>query len=563
MKNLKVIFLLILFAVSYSKLTMAETENEKFFKVDQEFNTVLDGLNIKFQKPLESIDENLKKYLELTKLFEQFKNNNLELGQRLLNKIAAGDPLSGDDLYYLRRTTATFYKMNRKMLDFAKIYNFGGFEQNTDVNSPDQHLPLIKAHLIYLSGHVLVLDHIVKVHKQYFQSSSLFRRIIKNSLKDKESDDSKTLKDIVKLSEYAVNVGNKKEFSNQIILARNITEELKKIFSNDESALSLINLIETNDTARDISQGKNDFDLNFHGFIDTIVDAFNKVTNWFSQLFGNIAGSIRWRKGFMYENETLTIMLKEKLKPMDVILEKSPFVLTDKFIPGHYGHVALYLGTKEQLEAINMWNHPSILPYQEEIEAGNVILEAVRPGVKISKLEEFLNIDEITISRKKDALENPDILIEGITRGMDQIGKDYDFNFDIETLDKIVCSELIYIIYGQVKWPTKYRLGRATISPDDVAEVNFQKNSKFNIEQYLVSPERHRVEMGSIPSLARELNFVMRAEDGSPIKDPNDPTNSFFKLEEKCYILGQGKMRLRECKTTYTLEYYAERTVGN
>ena len=164
-------------------------------------------------------------------------------------------------------------------------------------------------------------------------------------------------------------------------------------------------------------------------------------------------------------------MTKKDLQPLDILFEKSPFVLTDKFIPGHYGHVALYLGTQAQLEAIGMWDHPSIVPYQEQIASGFVILEAVRPGVRLTTLENFLNIDELTVVRKKDALDSPEIIREQITRGFEQIGKSYDFNFDISTLDKIVCSELIYIIYGHVNWTTRYRVDRPTVTPDDLGEI--------------------------------------------------------------------------------------------
>ena len=61
--------------------------------------------------------------------------------------------------------------------------------------------------------------------------------------------------------------------------------------------------------------------------------------------------------------------------------------------------------------------------------------------------------------------------------------------FDVSTLDKIVCSELIYITFGNVKWPTEYRLGRPTITPDDVAEILFEKNTKFQIKKFMVSKE--------------------------------------------------------------------------
>jgi hypothetical protein len=50
-----------------------------------------------------------------------------------------------------------------------------------------------------------------------------------------------------------------------------------------------------------------------------------------------------------------------------------------------------------------------------------------------------------------------------------QVGKGYDFNFNVESTDRIVCSELAYHAYAHLSWPTSRVLGRATISPDNVA----------------------------------------------------------------------------------------------
>jgi len=52
-----------------------------------------------------------------------------------------------------------------------------------------------------------------------------------------------------------------------------------------------------------------------------------------------------------------------------------------------------------------MWNHPQIINYQEQILKGNVVLEAVRSGVKLSTLDEFLNIDEFQLCEKKMSLK--------------------------------------------------------------------------------------------------------------------------------------------------------------
>jgi hypothetical protein len=56
-----------------------------------------------------------------------------------------------------------------------------------------------------------------------------------------------------------------------------------------------------------------------------------------------------------------------------------------------------------------------------------------------------------------------------LLRAFAQIGKEYDFNFDVESDRRIVCSELAYVVFTDVDWPTSSVLGRYSISPDQVA----------------------------------------------------------------------------------------------
>jgi hypothetical protein len=49
------------------------------------------------------------------------------------------------------------------------------------------------------------------------------------------------------------------------------------------------------------------------------------------------------------------------------------------------------------------------------------------------------------------------------------MGKRYDFNYDVQTRDRLGCAELVYHAYGHVDWPKRRGLGRATIVPDDIA----------------------------------------------------------------------------------------------
>jgi hypothetical protein len=57
-----------------------------------------------------------------------------------------------------------------------------------------------------------------------------------------------------------------------------------------------------------------------------------------------------------------------------------------------------------------------------------------------------------------------------ILEALRQVGKAYDFNFDTQSANRIVCSELVYHAYGDVQWPTDRTLGRVVVSPDNIAQ---------------------------------------------------------------------------------------------
>ena len=206
------------------------------------------------------------------------------------------------------------------------------------------------------------------------------------------------------------------------------------------------------------------------------------ATNQVSKMFGNAAGIIVARRGKLDE------LPKEKqseiianLQPLDILLEKAPFRLTDHLIPGYWSHVALWSGTDEELSKLGVWDelpaiyneakekyHYSGPDFQEAIRNGHMIIEALRPGVQINTLQHFLNIDDLGVMRYNGlTIENKRSYL---LNAFAQIGKSYDFNFDVESKNEIVCSELIYVSFDDLDWNTTKTVGRYTISPDNVAQ---------------------------------------------------------------------------------------------
>ena len=528
----------------------------------------LDNISLVKRDPLQDIDENLESYKELVKIFKEFQTYNLTLSTKLLDKVQNHNTLSGDDLYLIKRTFEIYFKLNSKMLDFGTLYQFSELSMAKTLSDTNIKLQMVKAHLIWLSSNALVMEHMEAIHKVLYATDGAFRRIFKTTIAESALSltDKENIKKLASQMNRVTEIVESLKFSQQINLIRGLAPDIKLLLSEEPNALVILREITDNKIANDIARGRRDFKLPIMSTWDSVIGFFNKVSNSLSGIFGNIAGSIQWRKGHLFDNGPANKIAKNTLRPMDIILEKSPFVLTDKFIPGHFGHVAIYLGTKEQLESIGMWNHPSLIRYQKSIMAGKTILEAVRPGVRLNTVDAFMNIDEMSIVRKIDGLNSSAQIAEQITRGIDQIGKAYDFNFDITTLDKIVCSELIYIVFGHVHWMTAYRVGRPTISPDDIAEMLFQKNTRFKMIDNIFANKRNTLNHGNLTNLAPELDYELRSENGEVIKDPNDSTNSYWKKQTKCYnvntasngLHNRSNQATRACKTTYKEYYYEE-----
>lgn len=208
----------------------------------------------------------------------------------------------------------------------------------------------------------------------------------------------------------------------------------------------------------------------FTGIADKTIIAKDYTTYLTSMGFGNTVGLVAFRKG-----KLLSLSLEEQnqlaseLQPLDVLFEKTPFRLTDKFIPGHFGHVAIWIGTEAQLKELGVWDHPSVVPYHQDIRNGARIVEALRPGVQFNTLHHFLNIDDFLAVRKRTPLTTEEKR-HYLIKAFKQINKKYDFNFDVETDKTIVCSEIAYVVYENEDWVTVKTAGRYTISPDDVVK---------------------------------------------------------------------------------------------
>ncbi|MNL27035.1 hypothetical protein D3C87_1486000 [compost metagenome] len=176
-------------------------------------------------------------------------------------------------------------------------------------------------------------------------------------------------------------------------------------------------------------------------------------------------------------------------------------------IPGHYGHVAIWTGTERQLKDLGVWEQiPAAI--QERIRNGHYIVEALRPGVQINTLHHFMNIDDFLVLRDNRPVDDA-YRRKAILQAIAQIGKEYDFNFDVNTQNRIVCSEIAYVVFTDVKWPTEEMVKRYTISPDNVAQLAVNQNPILDPVILYYNGKRYNRD------LRHSLSLLMKATDES------------------------------------------------
>jgi len=121
--------------------------------------------------------------------------------------------------------------------------------------------------------------------------------------------------------------------------------------------------------------------------------------------------------------------------------------------------------------------------YRLKYEHANVIealrdgqtLTAHEGGVTMNPFAHFFYIDDFVATRLRNDDGRAEAYRAEMARFMAlallQYGKPYDFRFDVNTLDAIICSELAYQSFVDVRFNTSPSLTGVSISPDQVAQA--------------------------------------------------------------------------------------------
>ncbi len=199
---------------------------------------------------------------------------------------------------------------------------------------------------------------------------------------------------------------------------------------------------------------------------DIAVNAITYLVAGASRAWGYISDHVIWRDGHLNNQEIVYEEALKNLRPLDLIYEQRKFTLSNLTIPGHWGHVAVWLGTKEQLQDLGIWDQPFFEEFRAHIEKGENIIEMRKPGITFKSLKEFLNIDEFAITRIRNIEASAQETFYSLH---EQLNREYDFRFDALSINRITCTELITFSYGDLNWKHSKTFFQVNIRPDDIA----------------------------------------------------------------------------------------------
>ncbi len=415
-----------------------------------------------------ALDNEVFAYQKLIEESLVYRTKSIEIAKKLKARISRNLPLSGADLHTLNDGIIAHLNLRKKLYKFSEMH-----ECWLDISDiPDAEYQITP--YTRLQGVMLSLSAALTLYDNYLLAISLFEENekLRRFLNSADIGYNKSQAKLAAITLSYNSINNRHRVRKAIHFYEEKYRQLAQRKHSDRFAY--LNLLIKQSPSYKLTREYAPFRVlsNKFKFLDaitgdTIVSLRNDGVNIFSMLFGNTVGLIESRKGKLHENRKIISKVNNNLQAGDILLEKTPFRLTDKFIPGHWGHAAIWVGTEAELQTLGIWEHPLVKKYHKQIRQGNSVIEALRSGVVMSPLNQFMNIDDLSILRlsKRDRSEKAGIILLALR----QLGKAYDFNFDIESTDKIVCSELVYVTYTNINWPTDNTLGRYTISPDNIA----------------------------------------------------------------------------------------------
>lgn len=543
MKSVIILFI----ALFSTSLLSAENPYLLFRDIDKNLSTL--EFNNKSLSDEQKIENAYEAFIKIKSLQDRLRTFSEELNIDVIDRINREVAIIGQDLTIMHKSVKYFLHLNSRLLALSAPLTPKEIKDIDETLITTNEIES-RRNILWFAIQLTVLDDYLLGYRNWMKNQK-FRRIVNaedSSYKIKRSELKKYIQSILSKKHQKMLNRASKGFDN-FPTWRNRHRSRNTDFAKIEKDILNIQakgFVSSKSPAKDLRKELRKA-YRKDGFKNFLTFSLHHISGF----VGNIAGAIKWRKGWLYKREEVNNEIYSHLEPLDMITEKTPFILTDTLIPGHFGHNAIWLGTKEQLIAYGLWDHPSIKPVQHMIEKGYSIIESDRTDTHLRRLEDFMKVDEFAIMRNKKIFKKNKSEVDKVYEvALSQLGKTYDFNFDVETTDKLVCSELLYQSFGHVAWPTEKYIGRTTISPDNVGELLLYGNAPNELIYYIAAYKKGDLINKDLKNMGNDMGYRYNSERSTP------ELPYFEKPIKKCRKMLKENKLWRSCQTVWTQNVY-------
>jgi len=191
------------------------------------------------------------------------------------------------------------------------------------------------------------------------------------------------------------------------------------------------------------------------------------------------------------------IAMTEKLIPGDILLEREDWYLSNAFLPGFWPHGIVYVGTADDLRELGLHKDPRVAPHMAAFEMPDHhgykfrVIESISEGVLMNTMEHATEADYVCAFRPQVSLE---VKKEAIARAFGYIGRPYDFSFNFNSADKLVCTEVLWRTYGDtIRFDEETAAGKPVIQGTGIInKFARERNSESKQLQFLFFMDSNR-----------------------------------------------------------------------
>ena len=162
------------------------------------------------------------------------------------------------------------------------------------------------------------------------------------------------------------------------------------------------------------------------------------------------------------------------LTPGSIILTRTRNYVISGFIPSMWMHAGIYLGTKKELYATLQSENLLIILDSLMNDSDIYVLDSYSDGVRVRPLKELSNMTNVSYLTHFASFsfnESQEQRALFIGKGLEYLGREYDYDWITEDDETIFCSELLYHTLKAVGIDIKDRtttVSRIIFTPDNL-----------------------------------------------------------------------------------------------